>query len=159
MRPLSSLVSTGNRSCLVGAGVGYAHHVRVTCPALVAVVAGLSLTACSTADEPEVTAVTQRFLGLAGSEPAAACTLLAPRTVERLADDAGDCAAGLRDARLRAPDSIRTVTVAIDSAQVVLSGQVVFLARFDTGWLVTAAGCTRASSDDAVPYRCPVEGD
>ena len=132
--------------------------MRVTYPVLVGLVAGLSLTACATAEDPDVTAVTQRFLGLAGSDQAAACTLLAPRTVQRLEDDAGKCADGLRDARLRAPDDIRTVTVAIDSAQVVLAGQTVFLARFDTGWLVTAAGCTRESSDDAVPYRCSVEG-
>jgi len=126
---------------------------------LLAVVTGLSLAACSSAEEPGVAAVAQRFAALATSDPVAACTLLAPRTVQRLEDDAGKCALGLRDAQTPAPGGVRTVTVAIDSAQVVLAGQTVFLARFDSGWLVTAAGCTRESSDDAVPYQCSVAGD
>jgi len=139
--------------------VGYGAAVRPSSCVTAAVVAGLSLVACSAAGEPDATAVAQRFATLARSDPAAACRLLAPRTVERLEDDAGECAAGLEDARTPADDDVRSVTVAIDSAQVVLSGQVVFLARFDSGWRVTAAGCTRDSSDDAVPYRCSVEGD
>jgi hypothetical protein len=122
-------------------------------------VSAASLTACSAEDEGSVTQVTQRFLTLAQSDPSAACQLLAPRTVQRLEDDAGACADGLAKARPPAAAGLRSVTVAIDAAQVVLSGQAVFLARFDSGWRVTAAGCTRTASDDAVPYTCTVQGD
>ncbi len=38
-----------------------------------------------------------------------------------------------------------------------LAGQVVFLARFPQGWLVTAAGCHRTDPDPAEPYECEVE--
>ena len=51
-----------------------------------------------------------------------------------------------------------SVTVAGHSAQVRYADDTVFLARFDDGWRVTAAGCERVSSDDAVPYDCVVDG-
>ena len=50
------------------------------------------------------------------------------------------------------------VVVAGHSAQVRYSGDTVFLARFDDGWRVTAAGCRRVSTDPAVPYDCAVDG-
>ena len=100
----------------------------------------------------------QRFLTLAQSDPTAACALLAPQTAQHLQDDAGSCPKGLQEAEPPRPGAVRSVTVAINSAQVVMGDQAVFLARFDTGWRVTAAGCERESADDAVPYQCTVEG-
>ena len=52
-----------------------------------------------------------------------------------------------------------SVAVAGHAAQVVSDGQAIFLARFDQGWLVTAAGCERESDDQATPYLCAVKGD
>ena len=109
-------------------------------------------------DEPEASAVAQRFLALAQSDTQAACALLAPQTVQHLQDDGGSCPKGLQAAQPPGADTVRRVTVAIDSAQVVMGNQAVFLARYDHGWRVTAAGCKRESSDDAIPYSCTVEG-
>ncbi len=41
-----------------------------------------------------------------------------------------------------------------DNAQARLAGGALFLAEFDTGWRVTAAGCTFVSDDR--PYDCAV---
>lgn len=114
---------------------------------------------CASAEEPAAVDVARSFVSLGRADPARACALLAPRTFEHLAEDGdGDCAKGLDDARPPAGDRVLEVTVAGRSAQVVLGGQVVFLARFDSGWRVTAAGCERTSADPAVPYSCTVEG-
>ncbi|MGD9989548.1 hypothetical protein [Pseudonocardia sp.] len=42
------------------------------------------------------------------------------------------------------------------SAQVRFDGDVVFLARFDDGWKIRAAGCTPGEGDS--PYSCELEG-
>jgi len=132
--------------------------VRPVLPAALLALTAVCLAGCSSVDDPEASAVAQRFLTLAQSDAARACALLAPRTVQRLQDDSGDCSSGLEKARPPAPDGVRGVTVAVNSAQVLMGDQAVFLARFASGWRVTAAGCTRASSDDAVPYHCAIEG-
>ena len=93
----------------------------------------------------------------ATSDPAAACRLLAPRTVEALETEGG-CASALGDAGLSAPGELLGVTVAGHSAQARFADDTVFLALFDRGWRVTAAGCSRRSSDPAQPYDCAVEG-
>lgn len=140
---------------------GYIHHMphrRVVTALLVplAVVLG----GCASAEEPAAVDAARSFLTLVRSDPARACDLLAPRTFEHLAEDGdGECAKGLDDSQPPAGGEVRGATVAGRSAQVVLGDQVVFLARFEAGWRVTAAGCERESTDDAVPYRCAVEGD
>jgi len=116
------------------------------------------LASCASAEAPDAQEAAQEFLTAASSDPAAACELLAPDTRKRLAEQAdGDCASGLQEAGLEGPSAPEAVTVAANSARVRMSGQVVFLARFNDGWRVTAAGCTRSSSDEAVPYDCDVE--
>jgi len=122
------------------------------------VLGAAGLAGCSSVDEPGASAVAQRFLTLAQSDPTAACALLAPLTVQHLQDDGGSCPKGLQDAQPPRAATVSSVTVAINSAQVVMADQAVFLARFDSGWRVTAAGCRRESADDAVPYQCAVEG-
>ncbi|MEW1955478.1 hypothetical protein [Terrabacter sp. NPDC080008] len=123
-----------------------------------AAIGAVTFTGCSSVDEPGASAVAQRFLTLARTDATAACELLAPQTAQRLQDDGGSCPKGLQSAKPPAPGEATRVTVAMNSAQVRMGDQAVFLARFDSGWRVTAAGCTRESSDDAVPYRCAVEG-
>jgi hypothetical protein len=51
---------------------------------------------------------------------------------------------------------VNSVSVWGDNAQARLADGALFLAEFDTGWQVTAAGCTFVS--DEVPYDCDVEG-
>ena len=93
---------------------------------------------------------------LAGSEPAAACELLAPGTLKGLAESAGaSCPKALAEAQL--PDAV-TVTLADvygTNARVVLEGDTVFLARFGSQWKVTAAGCKPRAG---LPYDCAVKG-
>jgi hypothetical protein len=132
--------------------------VRSLVHAALLTLAAMCAAGCSSVDEPEASAVAQRFLTLAQSDAGRACALLAPRTVQHLQDDSGDCSSGLEQARPPAPDGVREVTVAVNSAQVLMGDQAVFLARFASGWRVTAAGCTRTSSDDAVPYHCAIQG-
>ncbi len=53
----------------------------------------------------------------------------------------------------------QAVTIAGHSAQVVLSDDVLFLALFETGWAVVAAGGTRPTDpDSSLPYDCVVSG-
>ncbi len=92
------------------------------------------------------------------ADPVAACALLAPRTVESVEGDGLPCPQALVAADLPTSGEHTAVTVAGHSAQVRYSGETVFLALFDEGWKVTAAGCSRTSSDPAVPYDCAVEG-
>jgi hypothetical protein len=52
--------------------------------------------------------------------------------------------------------SVSSVSVWGDNAQARLADGALFLSEFDTGWQVTAAGCTYVS--DELPYECAVEG-
>ena len=110
----------------------------------------LATSGCSAAAEQEVRAAVAAL----AADPAAACSRLAPDTAEAVAESGTDCAAVLaRFTGAAAPQ----VEVAGESAIARFSDQVVFLARFPQGWLVTAAGCVRDDPDPAVPYDCEVE--
>ncbi|HET7400019.1 MAG TPA: hypothetical protein VFJ94_16000 [Intrasporangium sp.] len=91
--------------------------------------------------------------------PERACLLLAPQTKQELEESAkSDCAKALPDEDLPEAGRVTGVDVAGDSARVVTASQTIFLARFDVGWKVTAAGCKRLTTDDSRPYSCPVKG-
>lgn len=92
-------------------------------------------------------------LAFAQASPQQACLLLAPQTARTL----GDCVTGLTAADLPGGTTVTGATVAGLSAQVRLDSQVLFLAKFEDGWKVTAAGCARDDPDPAVPYDCEVE--
>jgi hypothetical protein len=118
----------------------------------------LPLTACAGAEDQAVDDVARTFVRESESAPGAACQLLAPQTAKNMADDGdGDCAKGLSQAGLKPSGPVQHVTVSINAAQVVMVGDTVFLAKFDSGWKVLAAGCSRTSQDDAVPYDCQVK--
>jgi hypothetical protein len=87
---------------------------------------------------------------------AAACTVLAPDTVEALEQSAGtSCADAILDEELPEPGEVRRVDVYGQWARVVLAGDTMFLAAFLGGWRVVAAGC-RARGDR--PYDCVLQG-
>lgn len=92
------------------------------------------------------------------ADPSAACDRLAPRTLEAVEGDGPSCPQELAGAGLPEAGERRDVTVAGHSAQVRYEHDTVFLALFDDGWRVTAAGCRRVSADPAVPYECAVDG-
>ncbi|WP_377644888.1 hypothetical protein [Oryzobacter terrae] len=99
------------------------------------------------------------FVTALSRDPSAACALLAPGTRQALEDDAGtDCSTALSDSGLPEAGRRQAATLAGHAAQVRFAGDTVFLALFDDGWKVVAAGCERNSDDPAVPYDCAVEG-
>ena len=91
-------------------------------------------------------------------DPEAACALLAPRTEQAVEEDgelvrARRCRVRTCRRRGGAPRSRWPGT----RRRCATPQETVFLALFDDGWRVTAAGCTRTSPDPAVPYDCVVE--
>ncbi len=134
------------------------HMGRLRSHVAVALVGALLLAGCSSVAAAEAHAQAMTFLTAAATDPEAACQLVAPGTLARLERDGG-CVAALSALSGSSTGWEDAVTeVASQSAQVRRGDQAVFLARFDDGWRVTAAGCTRASADPALPYDCLIAG-
>lgn len=130
----------------------------------VAVAVALSLTAacagCSgrgSAENAAVADVATVFLAAAGAAPASACDLLAPATLEELRSDGEECADALAEAAPSGDaDTEPRVEVYGRDAMVRWGDETLFLALFDDGWRVTAAGCEPTGDD--LPFDCAVEG-
>ena len=103
----------------------------------------------------EATSVVVRFRSHAVSDAEAACALLAPGTVTELEQATGSCARGVTAAHLSDGGRVRDVEVYGLDAIVRLDDDTVFVARFDDGWRVTAAGCTPRGDG---PYECDIRG-
>ena len=141
-----------------GARVPLRHGTASVVVGAVALLA-LTLSGCGAdVERTEAARTADAFSAAATSEPGAACRLLAPRTLDAVEEDGTPCAQALAEAGLAPAGEGSSVTVAGHSAQVRYADDTVFLARFDDGWRVTAAGCERVSTDDAVPYDCVVDG-
>jgi hypothetical protein len=89
------------------------------------------------------------------SDPAHACALLAPGTLSELQQSFGRCDKALPDEHLPVGTKVVDVDVYGKDAIVRLDKDVVFLARFDAGWRVTAAGCTPRQNR---PFNCTIKG-
>jgi hypothetical protein len=86
----------------------------------------------------------------------ALCKLLAPDTRAEVAQSAKQpCARGILDEDLPDGGSVRSTKVWGRAAQVSLTGDTLFLSRFQDGWKVLAAGCKPQSGK---PYDCQVQG-
>lgn len=110
----------------------------------------------SAENEPVAETATS-FLASVASAPDQGCELLAPATLEEVEADGERCADVLPDAAGSAPGSGEPqVDVYGRDAMVRWGDQTLFLARFDDGWRVTAAGCEPTGQD--LPYDCEVEG-
>lgn len=110
----------------------------------------------SAENEPVADTAT-RFLAAVASAPEQGCGLLAPATLEEVEADGEQCADVLPDATGSVPTSGEPqVDVYGRDAMVRWGAQTLFLARFDEGWRVTAAGCEPTGED--LPYDCEVEG-
>ncbi|MFC7486095.1 hypothetical protein ACOCJ7_12650 [Knoellia sp. CPCC 206453] len=122
----------------------------------------VSLTGCAGRGSVENSAVDDaagRFISAASTEPAKACDTLAPATLDSIASDDEECATAIADLgveTLRADGPELRAQVYGRDAIVQWEDQTMFLARFDSGWLVTAAGCTPRGKD--LPYDCSIEG-
>jgi hypothetical protein len=86
-----------------------------------------------------------------------ACDLLAPQTLTELQRETDAACPEALAALDLAPggDPVHATAYGL-SAQVVLTGDTVFLVHTPSGWLVTAAGC-RPVPDK--PYDCEVKGE
>ena len=125
---------------------------------LVGAVLLLTAAGCSTVGDRERTAtdVAVRLLTVVDAgDGEAACALLAPGLVEKLAVIRPPVQAIL-DKDLPRPGTVLETSVYGQWAQVKLDDDTVFLGAFPGGWRVVAAGCTPQASR---PYDCSVEGD
>lgn len=128
----------------------------VTAAACLALVLGGCAGRGSAEDGPATDAATA-FLAAASSSPQDACELLAPATLESLQSDGEDCAEAVTEAAPEgSPPGEPSADVYGRDAMVRWGGTTLFLARFDDGWLVTAAGCEPREED--LPYDCSIEG-
>ena len=98
-------------------------------------------------------ATTAFFAATAAHQNQRACDALTPQAAQGLATSNSGCAEQIGELKL-AGGTIRTVRVWEDRAQVLLSGDTVFLVHLPVGWKVTAAGCQRQRKG---PYDCDVE--
>jgi hypothetical protein len=91
----------------------------------------------------------------ADGDGSAACSRLSVRVAEELAQSAGaPCEQAVLAADVPDAAQVRDVQVWGGRGLVVLDHDVVFVAEFDSGWRVTAAGCS-ARKDR--PYDCAVK--
>jgi hypothetical protein len=136
------------------------HSRRVPSPGpagvLVVMVMGLSLTGCTGAGSASVRGTVTRFdAAYQAHDGSSACALLAPATRDQVAQSSGKpCSSGLLSQKLPRPGRIVKTSVYGDQAQVQMSGDTAFVAKFRSGWKVVAIGCSGGASK---PYNCLVE--
>lgn len=132
-------------------------------PGGAAVVVCVAVSACSSLSERRDAVETEviRFeQALDAGQHNRLCAALAPATREELEQSAKsgcDRAIGqaVEEEELPAAGAVREVDVYGGQARVVLDHDTVFLARFPTGWRVTAAGCRPRPQQ---PYQCEIKG-
>jgi hypothetical protein len=113
----------------------------------------LLLGGCSSAQRADVEQVATTFADPSG-DPEARCDLLLQATLESLEkSESAPCTEAIGQLPLDAGE-VRSVQVWGRDAQVMLSGDTLFLTETHSGWRVTAAAC-RPQGD--APYDCEVE--
>ena len=120
-------------------------------------VATLGLTACGTrARENGAAAVAERFVAaVSGRDGATACGLLTQQARESVSGATDvTCADGVLNGHEQG-STVGQVEVWGDAAEVRIGADVIFLLHLDSGWFVSAAGCTPRPS---APYQCDVDG-
>lgn len=127
------------------------------------VVALLVSAGCGASRAPDVRgAATQFYRAVSDSDGAAACALLAPRTLAELEKSAqASCEDAVLDQDIPVGGQVSGTQVSgtqvwSDQAQVRIGSDTVFLAEFPDGWRVVAAGCTLRSASQ--PYDCQLKG-
>jgi hypothetical protein len=133
---------------------------RPSLPAVVAcLLTAFVLTGCAAAqDRPAENAAARFADAVAKGDGPAACRLLAPRTKSELESSAGepcrDSVIQEMESRPDGPDG-EGAEVFGTAARVSTSRDTMFLARFQGGWKVSAAGCTPTPSGI---YECVLKG-
>ncbi len=123
------------------------------------VVTAVVLTGCAAAQDGAVESAAAQFAdAVTQGDGSAACRLLAPRTKSELEASAGEpCRASVvqeMESRPGGPQS-EGVEVFGTAARVRTGRDTIFLARFQGGWKVSAAGCTTTPSGI---YECVLKG-
>ena len=123
----------------------------------VTVLGAAGVGACSSPETPDATQVARRFArAVDGSAASAACGYLAPATKSKLEQSAKKrCPDAILEQHLPRTGAVRSATAFGTMAQVRLRGDTLFLARFQGGWKVMAAGCSPKAGH---PYDCTLEG-
>lgn len=99
---------------------------------------------------------TEFHAATSGGDGAAACATLSTRVVDELEQSAkAPCAQAVLRTDVPDASTVRDVQVWGGRGLVVLDHDVVFVAQFDHGWRVTAAGCTPRKDR---PYDCRLKG-
>lgn len=92
----------------------------------------------------------------AAGDGTAACDVLAPKTKSELASSAGaPCRRAVLAEDVPPVDEPTDLRVFGTQAQVTWRGETTFLARFQGGWRVMAAACTKQPDH---PYDCRISG-
>lgn len=123
---------------------------------IAALPAVLLLAACVPAEQPAALQTATTFQqAVRQRDGQAACDLIAPEARDRLeAGSRQPCPAALTALDL-SPDVPGSIAVWGDNAQLRLPSGALFLAKFRSGWKVTAAGCRPRPE---LPYACAVAG-
>ena len=117
-----------------------------------------ALAGCSGDADERVADVAARFYGaLADADGEAACGLLAPSTRAELESSSGEPCAEAVLAEVAGSRDRPDVDAAGDAASARVGADTAFLAEYDAGWLVVAAGCDPPTAEDR-PYDCTVHG-
>ena len=96
------------------------------------------------------------YAALAAGDGTAACDALAPKTRSELEKSAGrPCAKAVLEEDVPGVSDPTDVRVFGTQAEVTWRGETTFLARFQGGWKVMAAACTKRESR---PYDCTISG-
>jgi hypothetical protein len=120
------------------------------------VAVALGLSGCAPSEQDEATRAADRFAAaVRDGDSQQACSLLAPATVEELERSSGaPCADAVLEEAAVTGERVGVSTFGAMS-QVRYAEDVVFLARFDAGWRVVAAGCV---AERGGLYACGIEG-
>lgn len=122
-----------------------------------AVVSGsLLLVGCGASGSTAEDVASRFYAAVESGQSSTACDLLAPETRHKLEQSAGQpCAEALLSEDIPTPgESVETQRFG-NQAQIQFDHDTAFLAEFDDGWRLVAAGCTPR---EPLPYDCVIAG-
>jgi hypothetical protein len=125
--------------------------------ALTGLVLGLVLAGCGDTEDSAVENVAGDLLeATSRGDGQAACEMLSPHTRDELEQSSGKpCERAILEESIGRGGAVRDAQVFETMAEVKYDDEIVFLSRFDSGWLVVATACTPRPDG---PYDCSVSG-
>jgi hypothetical protein len=115
-----------------------------------------AVSGCGASSAPAAGVGARFYRAVNAADWVAACRLLAPETKAQIEQSAGTaCPAALADEELPNPGPMGTSVSFGTMTQVRFGQDTVFLARFQSGWKVMAAGCSPVPGH---PYACRLQG-